>query len=232
MTDFHSHILPGIDDGSRDVDESLALLKMLRDQGAAVSVATPHFYVERNSPDEFLERRQRAYEKLISHPDFPGADIRLGAEVRYYPGISRMSGLKSLRIEGTKLLLLEMPFTKWSEYTLREVYELSCSGDIVLMMAHIERYLAYQKRGIADDLLDRGILIQANASFFANKATQRKAMKMLKNRQINAVGTDCHSVDARPPRLDEFRSAVTEKLGARFYDNFEWESGALLEEFV
>ena len=162
MTDFHSHILPGIDDGSMDVDESLALLKMLREQGASVSVATPHFYAEHNSPAEFLEKRQRAYEKLISHPDFPGADIRLGAEVRYYPGISRMSELKSLRIAGTKLLLLEMPFAKWSEYTLREVYELSCSGDIVLMMAHIERYLGYQKRGIAEDLLDRAAAASDN----------------------------------------------------------------------
>ncbi|MBR0112660.1 MAG: capsular polysaccharide biosynthesis protein [Clostridia bacterium] len=232
MTDYHSHILPGIDDGSKNIEESIKLLAMLREQGVDISVATPHFYADRTTPGEFLSKRQAAYESLVLYPEFPGADIRLGAEVSYFPGISRISALRDLRIEGTKLLLLEMPFTKWSEYTLREISELSCSGDVVLMLAHMERYLEFQSRGTAEELAQMGILIQCNASFFANKATSRKAFRMLKKGLINAVGSDCHSVDARPPRFDEFRAALTEKFGPRFLDGFIDENDSLLEVFV
>jgi protein-tyrosine phosphatase len=232
MTDYHSHILPGIDDGSKNLDESIKLLEMLKAQRAAVSVATPHFYADRSTPEEFLERRNRAYESLVAHPAFPGTDIRLGAEVRYFSGISRMRELRDLRIEGTKILLIEMPFTKWSEYTLRELYEIGGSGYMVPMMAHIERYLEFQSKGIVEELASNGMLIQCNASFFANKSTSRKALKLLKRGLVHAVGTDCHSTDARPPRLDEFEKVVTNKLGDRFFERFEEESDSLLEEFV
>lgn len=232
MTDYHSHILPGIDDGSRNVEQSLELLDMLARQGAGVSVATPHFYADRDTPAGFLAKRNAAYEELISHPDFPGTDIRLGAEVYYFSGISRMKELRDLRIEGTKLLLIEMPFTKWSDYVMRELYEIASSGYFVPVIAHLERYLEYQGRGIAEELIDRGMLIQCNTSFFADRSTGRKALKMLKKGLIHMIGTDCHNPDSRPPRLDEFREAVTGKLGPGFYERFEEENDSLLEEFV
>ena len=66
MVDFHSHVLPAVDDGSRDVAESIALLTDLAKQGVKTVVATPHFYANRHSVNRFLEKRQTAYEKLIA----------------------------------------------------------------------------------------------------------------------------------------------------------------------
>ena len=65
IVDFHSHVLPGIDDGSRSVEESLVMLKRMQDQGIAAVVATPHFYASHHFPEEFLERRERAKLKIL-----------------------------------------------------------------------------------------------------------------------------------------------------------------------
>ena len=79
MIDFHSHILPGIDDGSRNVEESLLLMTEMREQGVSTVIATPHFYADEQPVDTFLRRRTEAYDHLMARqtPDMP--QIRLGA---------------------------------------------------------------------------------------------------------------------------------------------------------
>ena len=117
MIDWHSHILPEMDDGSKNVEESLCLMKMLAEQGVDTVIATPHFYANDESVDSFLERRAVSYEKLQTQLSDSLPEVLLGAEVSYYPGISRMADLKRLKIEKTQLLLLEMPMSKWKEYS-------------------------------------------------------------------------------------------------------------------
>ena len=230
--DFHCHILPGIDDGSSCVKESTELLAMQRNQGIETVAATPHFNAERRSPSEFLEKRQAAYERLKQAGPLPLEDIRLGAEVRYYSGISRMSGLETLRLQGSKLLLLEMPFTPWTDYMERELYELSCSGDIILMLAHIERFFGYMRRNTLENLLNQGILMQTNTGFFTDRKTGRKALRMLRDGMIHAVGTDCHNTVTRPPDYDLFEKAVTKKFGNGFFESFVNSSASLLEDNI
>lgn len=62
MIDFHSHILPGVDDGSKNVEMSLEMLRASAAQGVTDICLTPHFYAERNTPEKFLEKRRRAAE--------------------------------------------------------------------------------------------------------------------------------------------------------------------------
>ena len=122
MLDFHSHILPRVDDGSQGLEESLLMLSAMKDQGVTTVIATPHFYANDDSVDSFLSRRDAAYAALApQYTDVPR--IILGAEVKYYEGISRLPDLKRLRIDGSRLLLLEMSMSKWSEYAVREVLE-------------------------------------------------------------------------------------------------------------
>ena len=66
LTDFHSHILPGVDDGSTSVEESIAMLRMLSRQGVSHVVATPHFYPNYDDPEQFLRRRKDVYEDLLA----------------------------------------------------------------------------------------------------------------------------------------------------------------------
>ena len=168
MIDWHSHILPAMDDGSRDVEESLEMLAQLSEQGVDTVVATPHFFANDESVQRFLERRAKSYEELAERIGEGLPRIVLGAEVKYYPGISQMEHLKDLRIEGTKLILLEMPFSKWTEYTVRELVTLATSGDSRIILAHMERYLPFQSARVWERLYAGGLIMQVNASFFFN----------------------------------------------------------------
>lgn len=218
MIDWHCHILPNMDDGSQSVAESVSLINMQKSQGVSTVVLTPHFYANDESVDTFLERREKSLYELKSQLYGDSPRLLLGAEVRYYQGISRMADLKKLRIEGSQLLLLEMPMCTWSEYMIRELIELSFKGDIKIVLAHIERYYSLQKRSVWDRLFESGILAQVNASFFASVFTKRKAMKMLNKGNVHFVGSDCHNTTSRPPKMKGAFKAIKGKLGRDFVE--------------
>ncbi len=220
MIDWHCHILPGMDDGSRDTDESFALLKMLSEQEIDTAIATPHFYANNESVHDFIERRQKAYKNLMCFVADEMPRILLGAEVRYYSGIGKLPELDRLCIEGSKLLLVEMPMEKWTEYTVRELIEISNARGVKLILAHIERYLPLQSREVWRGLYEAGIMMQVNASFFAEFATRRKALAALGKGEIHMIGSDCHSIKYRPPHLDRAYEIIRKKSGDEFVNHF------------
>lgn len=202
MIDFHTHILPGMDDGSKDVRESVSMLRLEGKLGINTVCLTPHFYAEQNSPERFLERRERAWQKLkpFLWPELPR--MRLGAEVQYFEGISEVENVHRLRIEGTPYLLVEMPFCRWTQRMLEEVLELNDYPGTRVVLAHVERYLSMQPSGIVEALVEKGILIQSNLSWFGSWKTRHRAMSMLKKGQIHFLGSDCHNMDNRRPNWD------------------------------
>lgn len=216
MIDWHSHILPEMDDGSRDTAESISMINMLRTQGVGTVIATPHFYANDESVDSFLERRKSAFERLSAELPEGSPEILLGAEVRYYQGINRMADLNALRIEGTKLLLLEMPMSSWTEYMVRELIEMSGRSSIKVVLAHVERYMALQKQSVWNRLLESGILMQVNASFFTSFASKRKALSLLREGSVHFVGSDSHNMSSRPPRVGKAFEVIQKKLGENY----------------
>lgn len=222
MLDFHSHILPQIDDGAKDVDESIKMLTQLHEQGCERVALTSHYIAMDESPDEFLSRREESYKILtdeINARNLQLPQLMLGAEVFYYPGVCRMEELPTLTLGDTNLLLLEMPMAPWGEYTIREITEFAQTSDIQIVIAHIERCLGYLKKGTIERLLDSGILLQINASFLISRKTRRKALRMIKEEQIHFLGSDCHSTKHRPPRMKEAIDIIKNKLGAQYIDN-------------
>lgn len=213
MIDWHTHILPEMDDGSKSVEESIEMLKMQSSQGIETVIATPHFYANDESVQSFLERRNASFEKLRRNIPEGLPEILLGAEVRYYQGISRMENIKALRIEGSKLLLLEMPMDTWTEYMIRELIELSSKSGIKLVLAHIERYMGFQKHSVIDRLLECDILMQVNASYFISLASKRKALSLMKKGKIQFVGSDCHNLTSRPPQIGKAYELLNIKFG-------------------
>ncbi len=221
MTDFHSHILPKVDDGSRSVEESLEMLKMLYSQGIKRVVATPHFYANDESVESFVNRRQRASDSISDKLTSQMPEIITGAEVRYYEGISHLDNLKSLRIGETELLLLEMPECKWTEYILRELTDISSNGRITPVLAHVERCIGYQSKDVFNRLLQSGILMQINAGYINNFFTCGKAVKMMKKRQVHFIGSDCHGIQSRPPDIGKAISTLNKKTNADFAAGFK-----------
>lgn len=215
MIDFHSHILPEIDDGAQSVEESIAMLRMLKEQGVDTVALTPHYIAMDESPAEFLERREKSFSLLKqeiekSDEDFP--NLLCGAEVYFFPGVCKMEELSHLRLQNTNLLLLEMPMAQWSDYVIRELCDLVNFSDTKIVIAHIERAIGYQKKGTLEKLLYNGVMIQVNASFFNMRKTRRKALKMFKNDEIHFIGSDCHSTKHRPPRIGEAVDILKEKF--------------------
>ncbi|MBQ8783608.1 MAG: capsular polysaccharide biosynthesis protein [Clostridia bacterium] len=220
MIDFHSHILPAIDDGSKSEAESLLMLNALKNQGVTKVVATPHFYANNESVTHFTHRRQKAYDKLKDSLSEDLPEIVLGAEVRYYEGISRLEGLRELCIEDTEMLLLEMPASRWSEFMLRDLVDLTSKSRMTLVLAHIERYMSLQAGGVFEDLLSSGVLMQINAGFINDFFTRRKALNLLKSEKVHFIGTDCHDTVKRPPNMDRALEIISKKLGKDFLDYF------------
>ena len=215
MTDFHTHILPGIDDGAKNTDESLTLLQKCALQGVDRIVATPHFYAEKESPHRFCERRSKAYQKLTQEIDTSSLpQISLGAEVLYFEGISDCQDLELLKIEGTRIILIEMPFENWSPRMINEVAGIFDKRNLIPLIAHIDRYIKmFNRRSIANAFEDMPVLIQANAEFFTNKKTSRFARSMLKKGKIHLLGSDCHNITTRKPDLKSAYDCISKNLG-------------------
>ena len=129
MTDLHTHILPGIDDGSRTVDESISLLKAELESGVHTVALTPHFRSNTMAQSEFLKQRESAYEQLLEAVRQNGLRISfvLGAEVEFSPELLRLD-LDSLCYEDTKTLLVELPMFHYNPFTCDVFYKLLLKG--------------------------------------------------------------------------------------------------------
>lgn len=217
MIDWHNHVLPKMDDGSRNMAESIAMMQAQAAQGVTMVIATPHFYANDESVDSFLERRSRSAQALCEQRQDALPALRLGAEVRYYPGISRMKNLSALCIENSHLLLLEMPMSRWTESMVRELIEMSGRNGICLVLAHIDRYFSLQSKETWSRLLDNGILMQSNASFFSTMITKHKALTLLKEGYIHLLGSDCHNMTSRPPQIGKAFDLIQKRFGADYF---------------
>ena len=215
MVDIHSHILPQLDDGSSSLEETLQLMGMLKEQGVETIVATPHFYAHMDNLDAFLACRQEAYNQIPQGEDLP--PVILGAEVAYFNGMSQVQEITKLQLGDTGLLLVEMPFSPWSERIVQDVCALTAQTGLVPVLAHVNRYRSqlgrYGKR-----LLEQGVLFQCNADAFTEFWSRRWALKQISQGKIHFLGSDCHNLTNRPPLLDFAKQTILNKLGQNALD--------------
>lgn len=216
MIDFHSHILPGVDDGANDIEESLALLRSLREQGITTVVATPH-YIGNCSIKSFLRKRQDAYDKLSSAMKETGEkfpEILLGAEVAINEYLMQHHGLERLCIEGTNILLAEMPNKFWEPYLYHILYTLRAQCHLDVMIAHVDRYFSYFGRNSKIlKLIDMQPYFQINAPALKFRKG-KKLLKMFALLDCKFVfGTDCHNNVTRRPVIKEPLEYISKKYG-------------------
>ena len=214
--DFHSHILPQIDDGSRSLVESVEMLMLQAKQGIEHVVATPHFYAGSDTPERFLSRRRdaelRLREELQKHPGLP--QVSIGAEVYYFRGISESDRLLDLTFANKRFILLEMPMVAWTDHMFKEIEQIYLKQGVVPVIAHIDRYLGlFQNHGVVRRLSEMPVLIQANAGFFLRPLTRTMALRMLRQDQIHLLGSDCHNLESRPPKLGPAFQVIEKRLG-------------------
>lgn len=221
LVDFHSHVLPGIDDGSASVEESMAMLRLEAEQGISHVIATPHFYAQHDAPEKFLRRREEAANMLDSEMEGKEGlpSLTLGAEVYFFPGMSDSEILPRLTVGQSRFILVEMPMADWSDRMLRELEHIHMKQGLVPILAHIDRYI--RPLG-ANRLLQRldslPVVIQANASFFLHPTTRGLAVRMLREGRIQLLGSDCHNMTDRKPNLQSAEAFITRKFGSGILD--------------
>ena len=220
--DLHSHILPQLDDGSDSVEMSLAMLYQMAEQGVDVVCATSHYYAKYSSIPAFCERRAEALERLSSVLTAELPRVLPAAEVAYFPHMEEQD-LMPLCIQGTRTLMLEMPFSDWTGLQLEtvEALVLDCRYDVVLV--HPERFcFSKSNRHKLKKLAELPIGLQVNAGSLLRWGTRRLALDLLQMAQYPLLGSDCHNLTSRPPNLKEGRKVVMQKLGEAFLKKIDW----------
>lgn len=205
--DLHCHVLPGVDDGAADMEESLRMLKSAAKQGVYAVVATSHYSRQfRNENPEQLrilrEELQRRAQAEI-HEDFI---IYSGQEIFYTEDIvEKLKEKKLLTLNESSYVLIEFhPSTPYS-MIINAVRELTMA-QYTPIIAHFERYASLREKERVEELIQIGALMQMNYRPIGGKwyvETTRWCRKMLKEGNVHFLGSDMHNTGTRKPEMAE-----------------------------
>lgn len=214
LIDMHSHILPNIDDGARDIETSVKMLTQSYLHGVGSVLSTSHCYPKApESIEHFLLRRKAALNELnsaISESDTM-PHIYEACEVNMTTDISELRNISKLCIENTDYILVEMPYTPWREWMIDSVYKLTLQG-LKPIMAHIDRFIA-QNPELLNSLFELDVLYQVNAELFLDRRMTKAADKLIENGRAHVLGSDMHNLDKRKPNLKDACDVITLRYG-------------------
>ncbi len=219
MIDFHSHILPQIDDGAQNVQISLDMLAESYRQGVRTVIATPHCRIASEKDiDIFLEKRKKSYEILkdaIKKDQRKLPEIVLGCELQVSGNVRHFEKLLPLCIENTNYILIEMPYTRWHEDCYDFLYELLLNG-MRPIMAHIERFL--NKKKDFYNLYSLDLLYQVNADSFLSPLVRRQIPELFSSGAIQFLGSDMHNTTRRPTRMQKASERIVKSYGTPCFE--------------
>ena len=223
MIDVHSHILPCVDDGARDIEETFKILNEACDAGFSDIFATSHYIegeYEFNKTD-----REFIIEALTNKINEEGLDIKLhiGAEgyiSNDFPKLIQAGCVPTLG--NSKYVLFELPLRAKVMYT-EEVINKLLQLKLIPVIAHPERYeLVQDDPNIAIDWVEAGALLQCNyASIIGRYGTNAKEtlLKLLDADAVHFLGTDNHRAGSIYTRMEEIKKEFRKRIGKdRFYE--------------
>lgn len=224
MIDIHSHILSDIDDGSKDIEMSINMLKKAELSGTTDIIATPHFMRGRFEVEynEVVHRVEKL--KKISRENNIDINIYSGQEVYYSRNILEYYNDKIIgTINNTKYMLIELPMLEFNlDEVINTIYELQIRG-IKPIIAHPERYKPFIKKpSMINALAKEGMLFQLNAGSIAGsfgKDVKKTAAKYLENDIYSFIGSDGHRDKGRDTDMTEALKALERTQRHRFESN-------------
>ena len=208
MIDFHSHILPAIDDGAKDTSVAEQMLLKSKATGVTDIVLTPHCYPRsEHDIERFLMKRSQALDS------FPKTDMKVysACEVHLTTDISKFRNIAKLCVENTKYMLLEMPVSPWRDEDIENVYKLTIMG-INPIIAHNERNI-HQKLNLRNALCDLDVLIQINAPSLTERCFKKEIDRLMNAGLVHVIGTDMHNLTSRPPCMDKAIKVIKKRYG-------------------
>lgn len=221
--DVHSHVLPGLDDGSRSMEQSLEMLRIAHSEGIEVMIATPHNMPGKGQPprEKVLERMQNLQEEARRE----GIPIQLvmGTEYFYREEVPELlEDGRGISMNGSEYVLVEFDPMVEVRYFCNALQDIMGAG-YTPIVAHVERYAKVMaKSAILKDLKKVGVLLQVNAASVIGdngRIAKRDVKKLLKEKMVDFVGTDTHSDGRRAPRMEKCAAYLTKKYGV----DYAWE---------
>jgi tyrosine-protein phosphatase YwqE len=197
-TDFHSHLIPGIDDGAPDMEASITMIKRFKELGYKKIITTPHVMCDfyKNTPEIILKGLDDVRNELARQ----NIDIETEAAAEYNldDGLGKLIKDKNLLTFGDNYVLFELPFLNEPRNLQETIFELQTSG-YKPILAHPERYSYWHDNfEIYEELQAKGVLLQLNLlSLTGHYSPQVKkiAEKLVEANLIDGVGTDCHRIE-------------------------------------
>lgn len=221
--DIHCHIVPGVDDGASDYEDTKKLLRMEYDQGVRNIIATPHFRFRM-----FETPQSRVQEQFLL---VQKAAAEIGDDLQVYLGCEFHANMEMYRMlregevstmAGSRYVLAEFSESSEGSYIRERLNKLISSG-YKPIAAHIERYEATRSDlGFVEELVDMGVSMQINADSIVGKegfSTKRYCRKLMKYDLVKFVGSDCHNTRSRISRMGEAYDYVAKKMGEAYADH-------------
>ena len=215
--DIHSHILPGVDDGSQSLEESLGMLEIAYQEGTRNVMLTPHYIRGKNRYDrEELNSRFRAFQDEVSKR-YPDMKLYLGNEVLYEDGI--VEDLKEGKIQtmnNTKYVLVEFNI-RISYSQLYQAVRKITNARYRPIIAHVERYRClFKHMERIDELVRMESYLQMNISSIYGGLLDEDARwckKLVREGYISFFGTDAHDLENRAPYVQDYVGWIAKKCG-------------------
>ncbi|MCR5202297.1 MAG: hypothetical protein K6D02_04305 [Lachnospiraceae bacterium] len=219
MFDIHTHILPGIDDGSKSLEVTRQMLEIMEEEGITSVMATPHYDMGRNRQDINKIRELAAKVSDMISKDFPSMELYTGCEILYSAGI--IEDIDKGRIPmlaDTKCCLVEF-YPEDSFKTIRNAVRDLINEGLTPIIAHAERYeCLYEDLERVYVLIKEGAYIQINTASFEGglfSKTRKFVMKLLKANMVHFVGSDCHDTEDRRPKMKKCYEIIKKAVGER-----------------
>jgi len=223
MLDIHSHIIPGIDDGSKNMEMTLEMLKNAEKEGIKEIVATPHYLLEYG--EATIEEVKNHVKEINAILETERINVKIysGQEIYFTEKIIEDYIKGNIgTINDSRYMLIEFPMDKFDENTFDILYELQVR-DIVPIIAHPERYKPFiEKPSLINEFINQGYLFQVNAGSIEGKfgETVRKTVNIfLKNHIYNFMGSDAHNVKNRNTGLKDAISLLDEGMNKDIFED-------------
>ena len=215
LYDIHCHILPGVDDGAKDMDMALSMIEKEIDAGVETIILTPHFRKEMFEPD--MEDIWNAYDELLYETRYKNIRLYLGCE--FHANMEMVETLDNdLRptLADSRYVLTEFAHNSTRAFMKERADALLMSGYRPII-AHIERYRATRKDfDLIEDLIEMGFEVQVNADAIIGRdglGAQRFCKKLMQEDMLHYVGSDTHNLRGRAPHLGECCEYLKKHMG-------------------
>lgn len=226
--DIHCHLLPGVDDGAKDIEEALKMISKAYEDGTRFIVATPHYRLGKNNflSKDLKELKDKLIEAAIGIGK--GIEIILGNELMYSSElITALRQKDALTIDNTRYILLEFMLSS-SYQEIRNGLNQCIYAGYIPILAHTERYQClFNNPHLVGDLVHMGSYIQMNSSCLKGGITDAKASfahKLIKKEWVHFIASDAHGIIERLPSLKNAAGILRKKYGEDMVKQLLWDN--------